>query len=352
MIFLVSIVFVGLFYILPLRLWLLQAEPVFPALGSEGSWILVAILTYSLMALAALSLKRFETIVWPGLAVLRERLTRRTGIGGIDTFAWRFALLASLLFLAVEPTFLPLGLAVMVAFVSVAQKPLTVRRVSGEDDPGPGRHRLDLWTGEGAGRTVHLYHWRSPDPTGDVLELRLESAFERGRYEESVRANPANQGEFGRRVYGHLVQDGAPEEVRRVAAGLRETAEAAGLEPVLEVESVLAFVQAIPTAADPLAKGRRYTRWPLETLFEHVGNADCKSVLLVVLLRELGYGTIIVERGAWTGVGVLVDGADGFSIQYEDSRYVLCEPAHTRSLGEVSDELKDGRLWVYKTAER
>ena len=351
MIFLISIVFVGLFYIFPLHVWLLRAEPVFPALGREGSWILVAFLVYTLMALVALSLKRFEAVVWPGLAPLRERVARRTGIAGIDAFAWRFALLASLLFLAIEPTLLPLGLAVTLAFVSVVRQPPTVRRVSGEDDPGPQRERLDVWTGEGAGRTVRLYHWQAPGPTGEARDLRLELVFERRGYEECVRANPANQGEFGRRVYGRLVQDGAVEEVRRLAAGLRETTEAEGLEPVHEVESALAFVQAIPTAADALTKGRRYTRWPLETLYEHVGDADCKSILLAAMLRELGRSVIIVERDRWTGVGVQVDGASGFSLKYEDSRYFICEPAAPgRRLGEVSSEHADGRLWVYKIA--
>ena len=351
MIFLVSVVFVGFFYILPLRVWFLRAEPVFPALGRDGSWILVAFLAYTLMAMGALSLKRFEIVVWPGLAPLRERVTRRTGIAWIDAFAWRFALLASLLFLAVDPTLLPFGLAVTLAFASVARKPRTVRRVVGEDDPGPQRERLAAWSGEVAGRTVRLYHWQAPGPTGEVRDLRLELAFERRRYEECARANPANQGEFGRRVYGQLVQAGTVEEVSRLAQGLKEAGETEELEPVYQVESALAFVQAIPTAADALTKGRRYTRWPLETLYDHVGDADCKSILLAALLRELGCYVIIVERDGWTGVGVQVDGATGFSLQYEDSTYFICEPAVAgQRLGEVSSDHKDGRLWVYKIA--
>jgi hypothetical protein len=101
--------------------------------------------------------------------------------------------------------------------------------------------------------------------------------------------------------------------------------------------------------SDQETKARRYTRWPIETLYENVGDSGCKSVLLAALFQALDHETVIVESRGRTAVGVGgADGLPGRFLQHKGKKYYYCEPmTPDRQIGQLPPELSDDRLWVY-----
>lgn len=343
MIFFVSVMFISLFYVVPLRNVVVDWPPIFPVLGREGSWVLAAALVYSVMALAALIVVRFEDVLWPSLPALRKRVIRRTGIDRIDSLGWRFALLASILFWTIDLTLLPLGVAAFLGFASVARQPVAVRKVK------LSRTRE---IGEEAS-VVRVFDWRFDDPSGTVFDNRMELRIDTERYEQFVRANPANLRAGGPHTYRRLVNEGLTQEIENVAGEVRDITRERGLDSIHEISLLLAFVQSIPGAVDTQTKGRRYTRWPIETLYENVGDSDCKSVLLAALAKALDYPAIIVESAGRTAVGVgACEGISGRFLEYRGVKYYYCEPnLPGQRVGEAPPEMAAAKPWVFNLDE-
>lgn len=349
MIFLVSMIFIVLFYVIPLSAFLVDQPPVFPVLGHEGSWLLSATLIYSLMALAALTLTRFEDVLWPSLPALLRRIVRRTGIYRIDSFGWRFSLLAAILFIPTDPTLVPLGVAGALGFGSVARQKVVARRVK-LDNSDSAR----VATADAEAAVVRVYEWSLQGPDGSVIDNRVELPIAKGRYEEFAQANPANQGVTGTHHYRRLVNEGMTQEVTGLAAEVRNIAHGRSFNSYQELSLLLALVQSVPSAPDDETKGRRYTRWPIETLYENVGDSECKAVLLAALCKALGYPAVIVELGGRTAVGVGgADGVPGRFLKYQGNKYYFCEPtAPGCRVGQVPADLTSEQLWVFGLDER
>ena len=119
MTFLVSLIFVVLFYVLPLRRVFVDRLLVFPVLGHNGSWLMTAAIIYIGLALIALAVKQFEEMLTPTLPGCRHELTRRTGVYRLDDFGFRMAVLATGLFVATDMTLAPLGVASAIGFASL-----------------------------------------------------------------------------------------------------------------------------------------------------------------------------------------------------------------------------------------
>lgn len=119
MTFIVSFIFIFIFYATGLYRVVAGQIVVFPALGKNGSWLLTAMLIYIALALAALTLRQFEEVVWPALPKWRRAITRRTGIYRLDDFGFRLSILALILFLATDVLLVPLGLASAIGFASL-----------------------------------------------------------------------------------------------------------------------------------------------------------------------------------------------------------------------------------------
>ena len=72
------------------------------------------------------------------------------------------------------------------------------------------------------------------------------------------------------------------------------------------VRLVMSFVQSFDYVSDESWTGTydEYPKFPYETLYDHCGDCEDTSILLVTLLRELGYGACLIELSDHMAVGV------------------------------------------------
>ncbi|MDP1809012.1 MAG: hypothetical protein Q8L35_05680 [Actinomycetota bacterium] len=349
MTFVVSLVFVFIFYVVPLYAIIAKNILIFPVLGHDGSWLLTAAVIYVLMALAALTLKQFEEMLAPGLPRWREELTHRAGIYRLDSFGFRLSLLATVLFLGTDPKLVPLGVASVIGFGSLNRKkvvPRAVKRAAKVDRPVRGEPAPE----EGREAPVaRRFAWQMREGLDQPYDGEIELTIDRRIYEESAAANPYSQGRPATRNYSQLVGDGITAELQVLVDHFRDISEEQAFSSYQELACVLAFVQAIPYADDSETKGREYIRWPIETLYDNVGDSDCKSVLLATLLRALDYEVIIIEAKGRTAVGIGgAEGLPGRFLTHKGERYYYCETSTMGwRVGQLPPDLADGQFRVY-----
>lgn len=101
----------------------------------------------------------------------------------------------------------------------------------------------------------------------------------------------------------------------------------AGLNVWERLNLVIAFVQAIPYASEEC----EYPRYPLEMLIEGRGDCEDAAILAASLLRELGFGVVLLafleESHMALGVLVTPPGADGLqAYRYKGDLYYYLEP--------------------------
>lgn len=352
MTFLVSLIFVLVFYVVPLYAVMAKNVLIFPVLGRDGSWLLTAGVIYVLMALGALTLKQFEDILAPALPRWREELTRRTGIYRLDGFGFRLSLLATILFLGTDPKLVPLGVASVIGFGSLkrqAVSPRPVKRAAKVDRPLPAESA----PAEGREAPVaRRFAWQMREGLSEPYDGEIELTIDRRIYEEFVVANLYSQGRPATRNYSQLIGDGMTPALNALVDHFQAIAEEQNFNSYQELACVLAFVQAIPYADDQETKGREYIRWPIETLYDNVGDSDCKAVLLATLLRALDYEVVIVEAKGRTAVGIGgAEGLPGRFLTHKGERYYYCETSTMGyQVGQLPPDLADGQFRVYPIA--
>lgn len=351
MTFIVSLIFVLLFYVIPLYRYVSGNFLIFPFLGHDGSWLLTAGIIYVVMALIALTLGQFEDLVMPSLPKWRGELTRRTGIFRLDGFGFRLSILATILFLAGDVRLVPLGLASVIGFGSLNYQEITPRFVRGIDTDTGDVSTADVPVVQEAPVT-RRFVWRMDEGLDDPYDGVIELTIDRRRYEEFAAANPYSRGRPTVKNYEKLIVEGTTEDVKTLVDHFRAIFKEQNFNSFQELVCSLAFVQSIPFSEDRETKGHEYIRWPIETLYDNVGDTDCKSVLLAALLRALEYEVIIVESKGRTAVGVGgAEGLPGRFLTYKGKRYYYCETSTAGwRIGELPSDLADKGLRVYPIA--
>jgi len=130
------------------------------------------------------------------------------------------------------------------------------------------------------------------------------------------------------------------DEVRELVAALEILAYSAGLDVWEKLNLVISFAQSIPYVTEE----GEYPRYPLETLVEMKADCEDASILTATLLRQMGFGTILLAflEEHHMGVGVRVLPPDGSGHTYYtwggDAYYYL-EPT---SVGWEIGELPTG----------
>jgi hypothetical protein len=111
-----------------------------------------------------------------------------------------------------------------------------------------------------------------------------------------------------------------------------------------ELETVLSFIQAIPSRGIPMEKNGRYVAGfsvPLSVLAEDVGDCDSKAVLFASIWRNLHKRPLALIRmpnHMIVGVAARCSEGEGASIVRNSVRYLLCEvcPATPASPGSLT----------------
>ena len=133
--------------------------------------------------------------------------------------------------------------------------------------------------------------------------------------------------------------------LKSFADGLKQIYEENGYDRSQALLEAINFVQSIPYKYDIDSKGQQdYPKYPIETLYEYNGDCEDVSILLVGILREMGYDTCFLWFDTHIGVGI--SGAERIGKTYFDvngKKYFYVEAtAQGWKLGDYPFDLSQG----------
>jgi predicted transglutaminase-like cysteine proteinase len=179
----------------------------------------------------------------------------------------------------------------------------------------------------------------------------FQGNFSRAGY-DYYRAKPHNRendyAEYVLSDYDREMLKGVTQKFRDVGAGN-------GYSEYDNVMNIAAFVQSMPYTSDKVTTGYdEYPRYPLETLVDDGGDCEDTAILTAALIRELGYGVVLIQLPGHMAVGV--EGSDALSgtyYEYDGSRYYYLETAGTGwDLGDVPEEYQDAKATLLPLVQR
>lgn len=126
----------------------------------------------------------------------------------------------------------------------------------------------------------------------------------------------------------------------------KETSEREGMSDWEMIELATAFVQGLDYVSDDIGTGYdEYPKFPLETLYDQGGDCEDSSILLASLLRELGYGTVLVMTEDHMGVGVKASEPANFTYMNMDFYYIETT-APGWGIGELPEEINGVNITI------
>ncbi|MHB8164198.1 MAG: transglutaminase-like domain-containing protein [Methanoregula sp.] len=123
----------------------------------------------------------------------------------------------------------------------------------------------------------------------------------------------------------------------------RESGKNNGYSESETIMNVIAFVQSFPYFKDDVStKYDDYPRYPIETLVDNGGDCEDTAILTAALLREMGYGVVLVNPTGHMAVGVKCNSCSGTSYTFNGDKYYYLETTGTGfKVGEVPKEYKN-----------
>ena len=109
------------------------------------------------------------------------------------------------------------------------------------------------------------------------------------------------------------------------------------------VKLMISFVQSLDYATDIDTTGYdEYPKFPLETLYDKGGDCEDTCILLASLIREFGYGTVLIIFDDHMGIGIKGEtGGIGSYFEYNGTPYYYVETTGENwEIGEIPDEKK------------
>jgi Predicted periplasmic protein len=147
------------------------------------------------------------------------------------------------------------------------------------------------------------------------------------------------------RNYGYYVTDPSDDDYLAVLADkFREAAKSENYSDLDMVKNVIFFVQNLNYVDDKVGTGYdEYPKFPLETLADEGGDCEDSAILLASLLRELGYGTVLIQFKDHMAVGIKGDDTvHGSYYELDGNRYYYVETTSTGwDIGNVPEQLEN-----------
>jgi len=145
--------------------------------------------------------------------------------------------------------------------------------------------------------------------------------------------------------YGYYVTDPTDDEyLAGLADRFKEAAEKENHSDLDMVKNIIFFVQNLNYVDDKVGTGYdEYPKFPLETLADEGGDCEDSAILLASLLRELGYGTVLIQFQDHMAVGVKgEDTIPGSYFEVDGTRYYYVETTSTGwGIGDIPEQMKD-----------
>jgi predicted transglutaminase-like cysteine proteinase len=152
--------------------------------------------------------------------------------------------------------------------------------------------------------------------------------------------------------YGYYVTDPTDDEyLAGLAAKFKEAAEKDNYSDLDMVKNIILFVQNLQYVDDKVGTGYdEYPKFPLETLADEGGDCEDSAILLASLLRELGYGTVLIQFQDHMAVGVKGESSiSGSYYEVDGNRYYYVETTSTGwEIGEVPEQMADQPARILK----
>lgn len=121
------------------------------------------------------------------------------------------------------------------------------------------------------------------------------------------------------------------------------------------VDFIVSFVQSLKYVLDDVSTGYdEYPKYPLETLVDQQGDCEDTSILLASLLREMGYGVVLIAFQDHMGVGVKGSSSmPGHYFEYNGSRYYYVETTGSGwGIGDMPDDYKGSEASIMPLISR
>lgn len=145
--------------------------------------------------------------------------------------------------------------------------------------------------------------------------------------------------------YSYYVTDPSDDEyLSALADKFKEAAQKENYSDLDMVKNIIFFVQSLDYVDDKVGTGYdEYPKFPLETLADQGGDCEDSAILLASLLRELGYGAVLLQFEDHMAVGVKGENSiPGSYYEFEGSRYYYVETtAKGWEIGAVPEAVKD-----------
>jgi len=131
-------------------------------------------------------------------------------------------------------------------------------------------------------------------------------------YQITIPSGEARYREFAERPhdvhgwnsYANYVVEGITPEIALIGEHLRRIAAEEEMTPFQLVRNVFAFTRQFEYGYDDETKGvAEYPRYPIEMLWDEIGDCECHAILAAALLRYLGFDTILLAAAVNTDDG-------------------------------------------------
>ena len=133
------------------------------------------------------------------------------------------------------------------------------------------------------------------------------------------------------------------EILKSIADTLNDNGKEHGYSSSDIAREAICFVQAIPYSLDSESTGKKeFQKYPLETIYDNCGDCEDSSLLLVGILRELNFGTILLQYEGHIAVGIKGDdNMNGTYYEYNGSKYYYVETTNSGwYVGDMPDDVK------------
>lgn len=145
------------------------------------------------------------------------------------------------------------------------------------------------------------------------------------------------------------------EYIKAITEGLKDYGKKNGLSDDEIPYFIVSFVQSLPYTSDDVTTGfDEYPRFPYETFYDDGGDCEDTSILASSMLKELGYGVVLLEFPGHMAVGVKCTPSSEQSYYvYQGTDFCYLETTGENwNVGEVPPNIKSEKATIFPLIER